>query len=84
MSNKKSRRQQPVGPYVVDFYCHEAGLVVEVDGVSHDDRAKEDRRRTEYLRKQGLRVFRVANDDVLDDPETVALAIARQAGVEFK
>ena len=35
----KFRRQHPIGPYVVDFYCHGAELVVEVDGMSHDDKA---------------------------------------------
>jgi very-short-patch-repair endonuclease len=45
----KFRRQHPIGPYVADFYCHAAGLVVEVDGVSHDDKAAQDTAKTKYL-----------------------------------
>jgi len=77
----KFRRQYPVGPFVVDFYCHEAGLIVEVDGASHDGRAAEDHGRSEFLASQGLRILRVGNDDVLDDPEAVAFAILRAAGI---
>ncbi len=73
----KFRRQHPVGPFVVDFYCHAAAMVVEVDGRSHEDR-------TEYLQQQGLRVFRVTNDDVQDDVEAVARGIAREVGVELE
>ena len=84
LAGLKFRRQHPIGPFVVDFYCHHIGLVVEVDGMSHDERAEEDRRRTEYLQQQGLRVFRVTNDDVLEDPEAVARGIAHAAGVELE
>jgi very-short-patch-repair endonuclease len=38
----KFRRQHPIGPYVVDFYCHPNKLVVEVDGMSHDRKLEED------------------------------------------
>jgi len=65
----KFRRQHPIGPYVVDFYCHDVQLVVEVDGASHEDRLAHDRKRTAYLEQQGLRVFRVTNQDVLGDSE---------------
>lgn len=74
------RRQIPVGPYCVDFICSSAKLVVELDGRSHEGRRKHDAKRTEYLNGQGLRVFRVTNDDVLDDVESVA--IAREAGID--
>ena len=84
LAGLKFRRQYPIGPFVVDFYCHSVGLVVEVDGMSHDNRREEDDRRTEYLRQQGLRVFRVINDDVLEDSEAVARGIARAAGVELE
>jgi very-short-patch-repair endonuclease len=78
----KFRRQHPIGPYTVDFYCHEIGLVVEVDGASHEDRAGHDRKRTEYPAQQGLRVLRVTNTDVMSDAEAVARGIAIVAGVE--
>ncbi len=76
------RRQVPVGPYCVDFICSSAKLVVELDGVSHEGRQKHDGERTAFLNEQGLRVFRVTNDDVLDDVESVAIAIAREAGID--
>jgi len=79
----KFRRQHPVGPYTVDFYCREVGLAVEVDGASHEERAGQDRLRTEYLQEQGLRVFRVTNQDVMSDPEAVARGIAIEAGVRL-
>ena len=77
----KFRRQQPIGPYIVDFFCHEAGLVVKVDGRTHDERGKEDSRRDAFLREQeGLQVLRVSNDDVLNETEAVLIAILRAAG----
>lgn len=79
----KFRRQHPIGPYTADFYCHEIGLIVEVDGASHEDRAEEDRRRTAYLEEHGLRVFRITNADVMSDPEAVARGIAITAGVKL-
>ena len=83
LAGLKFRRQHPVGPFVVDYYCYQACLVVELDGMSHDGRAGEDARRTEYLQRQGLRVFRVTNDDLLEDCEAVARGIAAAAGVEL-
>jgi very-short-patch-repair endonuclease len=80
----KFHRQHPIGPYVTDFYCHEKRLVVEIDGGSHEDRADEDRERTAYLEQQGLRVYRVTNQDVMSDKEAVATGIARAAGVAIE
>jgi very-short-patch-repair endonuclease len=59
-------RQEPIGPFFVDFACREAKLVVEVDGATHstDDEARRDARRAEFLRARGYRVARVDNDDV--------------------
>jgi very-short-patch-repair endonuclease len=83
LAGLKFRRQQPIGPYIVDFFCHEVALVVEVDGRSHDGRGKEDSQREAFLRKQQrLQVLRVSNDDVLKETESVLLAILRAAGKE--
>jgi very-short-patch-repair endonuclease len=82
LAGLKFRRQHPVGPFTVDFYCDEIKLVIEVDGASHEDRGEEDRRRTEYLQQQRLRVFRVTNQDVSSDPDAVARGIAIFAGVK--
>ena len=61
------RRQHPIGVYIVDFYCHKAALVVEVDGDIHDLQQDEDDRRAKALSELGLRVVRFGNDEVLRD-----------------
>jgi very-short-patch-repair endonuclease len=75
----KFRRQHPIGPYVVDFYCDSARLVVEIDGLSHDETAESDARRSEYLQQAGLRIVRVLNDEVLRDLDAVAEMIVSEA-----
>ena len=72
LAHLKVRRQQVVGPYIVDFYCAEADLVVEVDGESHIGQVERDDARDASLRSHGVCVLRVANDDVLQDPYAVA------------
>lgn len=79
----KFRRQHPIGPYVVDFYCHRVGLVVEVDGMSHENKMLPDSERTKYLEDQGLRVLRITNNDVMRDLDAVARQIARLGGVPW-
>jgi very-short-patch-repair endonuclease len=63
------RRQVPEGPFIVDFLCVEAGLVVELDGGQHTDQAAYDDRRTAYLEGLGLRVIRFWNSAVLTNRE---------------
>jgi len=67
------RRQQPIGPYVVDFYCAPARLIVELDGEQHafDAIRSHDQRRTRWLEQQGYRVLRFANGDVFKKEESV-------------
>ncbi|MYD74865.1 MAG: endonuclease domain-containing protein [Chloroflexi bacterium] len=60
----KFRRQHPVGPYVVDFACLKANLIVEVDGGHHSTQQKEDRERDANLAASGFTVLRIWNDDV--------------------
>jgi very-short-patch-repair endonuclease len=79
----KFRRQHPIGPFIVDFYCAEAELVVEIDGMSHDKRADEDERRSAYLRGQGCRIVRYTNHEVLTRLDDVLRDIAHHAGVEL-
>ncbi len=73
------RRQHPIGPYVLDFYCASAKLAVEVDGFAHDtgNRPQRDEVRTEWLTDQGIQVLRIPAKDVLTDPDSVAEAILR-------
>ena len=58
------RRQQVIQGFIVDFYCHKAGLVIEVDGDVHDLQKEEDERRERVLRELGLRIVRFGNDEV--------------------
>jgi very-short-patch-repair endonuclease len=71
------RKQHPIGPFVADFYCAAAKVVIEIDGAAHDRRQSEDGRRDAYMRALGLSVIRIAAADVLADPEGVADGIYR-------
>jgi very-short-patch-repair endonuclease len=73
----KFRRQHPIGPYVLDFYCPAAKLAVEVDGFVHDtaDHPQRDERRDAYLRSKGIEVIRVPAADILRDPDATAESI---------
>jgi adenine-specific DNA-methyltransferase len=73
----KFRRQKPMGPYVVDFCCVKARLIIEIDGGQHAERTKADQERTNYLNRQGFRVIRFWNHDVLDRTEYVLQEIWR-------
>jgi very-short-patch-repair endonuclease len=70
----KFRRQHPLGPYVLDLFSEEVGLVIEVDSAQHleEEQASLDRRRTRFLRSRGLRVLRFDNRQVLTETEAVA------------
>nr|WP_230966578.1 endonuclease domain-containing protein [Nostoc commune] len=67
----KFRRQQTIDRFIVDFYCNEARLVVEVDGEIHDYTQQEDAIRQEFLESLGLKVVRFRNEDVLERMEGV-------------
>jgi very-short-patch-repair endonuclease len=77
------RRQHPIGPYILDFYCSAARLAVEIDGLSHDDEqhSRHDERRDHWLTEKNIRVLRVAAADVLRDEtlEHVLVSIAQAA-----
>jgi very-short-patch-repair endonuclease len=70
----KFRRQHPIGPYVADFYCPAAKLVIEVDGLVHDfaGPADHDERRNAYMRELGLEVVRIPASDVFREAAEVA------------
>jgi very-short-patch-repair endonuclease len=61
----KFRRNQPLAPFIADFFCAEANLVVELDGASHGPRIIYDARRTIRIERDGNSVIRFANEDVL-------------------
>ena len=65
------KRQQVIAGFIFDFYCHQAGLVLEVDGDIHDLQQEEDARREKVLREMGLRVVRFGNEEVMRDLSAV-------------
>jgi very-short-patch-repair endonuclease len=65
------RRQQVIAGFIVDFYCHKAGLVIEVDGDIHDLQQEEDARRERVLSEMGLRVVRFGNEEVMKNLSAV-------------
>ena len=71
LENLKFRRQVPRGPFIADFLCDEAMLIVEVDGSQHGDRTAEDERRTVYLQSLGYLVLRFWNLDVLQNTDRI-------------
>ena len=66
-------RQKPIGKYIVDFYCHEQKLVIEIDGDTHyhDSARIHDRKRTKFLESQGLKVIRFTNREVIESIDGV-------------
>jgi very-short-patch-repair endonuclease len=77
----KFRRQEPMGPYFADFYCGEARLAVEIDGVSHLDRDAYDRARDDHLRGHGVTVLRIPAVDIHQNLESVLIRIREAAGL---
>ena len=75
------RRQHPIGPYVLDFYCAKARLAIELDGASHDmgDRPQRDIRRDAWLVKHGVRVLRIPARNLIREIDETADAIVRMA-----
>ena len=73
----KFRRQHPSGPYVLDFFCSDARLAIEIDGKSHDmgDRPEHDTARDAYFACAGIETLRIPATDLLRDPGVVAEAI---------
>jgi len=57
-------RQRIIGNYIVDFFCFERMLVIEIDGESHDEKVEYDAKREEFLRRLGLNVLRLLDLDV--------------------
>jgi very-short-patch-repair endonuclease len=69
----KFRRQHPVGPYILDFYCAAAKLAIEIDGAVHNEpkQIAHDRRRTAWLHERGVRVVRLSAVSVMTDQAAV-------------
>ena len=78
------RRQVPFGPYILDFLCREARLVVEVDGSQHAEQVEYDARRTAFLNRHRLCVLRFWNADVLTNCDGVCITILNACGGEHR
>ncbi len=72
----KFRRQQIIDGFIVDFYCHSARLVVEIDGEIHQQQIEYDLEREAVLKDRGLRILRFTNHEVLEQIDRVLLMIA--------
>jgi len=71
LANCKFRRQHPFPPYILDFYCAEKKLVVELDGGHHLEQEVYDKQRTEFLELHGLKVLRFWNDEIFNKQSDV-------------
>jgi very-short-patch-repair endonuclease len=76
LNGAKFRRQVWLGPFITDFFCADARLIVEVDGDTHAEQSAYDERRTTWLAKEGFRVVRVTNADVMQNLDGVLEQIA--------
>ena len=81
MAGLKFFRQYSIGPYILDFYCPEQRLAVEVDGGQHADARgqQHDTERVKYLRDLNIRVIRFWNNDVLQNIEAIGQKIGEEA-----
>ncbi len=71
IANAKFRRQHPMGRYILDFYCDEKMLAIELDGGQHMDAADYDERRDNWFKSQGVRTLRFWNNQVLAETESM-------------
>ena len=67
MEGHKFRRQVPIGRYIADFVCHDARLIVEIDGGQHDSSSYCEIPRTEFLQNEGYRILRFWNDEIREN-----------------
>ena len=79
----KFRRQHPIGPFIVDFYCAAHKLIIEVDGHSHASQVEYDHARSAYLQERGYTIIRFTNEQIRRQLDTVLNEIARQCDVLF-
>jgi len=79
LDGRKFRRQQSIGPYIVDFYCAVERLVIELDGAAHDSErsTNHDQARERFLRSLGLTVVRLENRHVIENPDGVLAFISQ-------
>jgi very-short-patch-repair endonuclease len=83
LNGHKFKRQVPIAPYIVDFLCSSARLIVELDGRPHEDPLQQakDERRDRFLEQQGFHVLRFSNDEFLGNPQLVMEKVLQVIGV---
>lgn len=84
LAGLRFRKQHPIGPFIADFYCHDARLVVEIDGPTHAGaHALDDVKRDEWMHARGVRVLRIPSAEVFSNLHgvlsTIALVAKRSA-----
>jgi adenine-specific DNA-methyltransferase len=77
-ANFKFRRQHPFGEYILDFYCSNTQLLLEIDGETHLGNEKADEKRSAWLQQQGVKVLRFWNTQIYDEFESVLEMIFRE------
>jgi very-short-patch-repair endonuclease len=82
LAGLKFRRQQPLGHYVLDFYCEEHCLAIELDGDSHIGQAAKDFERQRWIQSQGVRVLRFGNDEIIREMDSVLAGILIACGIK--
>jgi very-short-patch-repair endonuclease len=80
LNGRHFRRQQVIAGFIVDFYCHAAGVVVNVDGEVHEGLGQQDEERDAILRGRGFRIVRLRNEEVLGDVEEALARIEEVCG----
>jgi very-short-patch-repair endonuclease len=78
MQGYKFRRQVPIGRYIADFACHEARIIVEIDGGQHDSSSPREAERSTFLQNEGYRLLRFWNNDVLANLDGVHAIIVEE------
>jgi very-short-patch-repair endonuclease len=81
LEGDKFRRQQVIGPYIVDFVCFQRRLIIELDGGQHAENISYDHRRTLFLEAAGFKVMRFWNNEVLGNLESVLSCIRTECAV---
>lgn len=80
LDGARFRRQAPIGPYIADFFCPAAKLIVELDGGQHAERQDRDDARTQWLAERGYKVVRFWNNEIFENIEGVLLKIQEVLG----
>jgi very-short-patch-repair endonuclease len=71
-------RQKIIGNYIVDFYCYELGIVIEIDGISHRDKGQYDQKRDEYLESYGLKILHISDQNIKQNMNNLILWLEQE------